>query len=147
VIEKASISPSDAVDYAFEQVCTRFDAFLSRQYYAGNKQRGLIILDKSTRETRLQGLAAEFKNTGHRYGVLRNMSDVPMFVDSRATRLIQYADLVSYALWQKFEKGDSEFFDTISDRFDREGGVVHGLMHQTGNRLSCDCPYCDTRAR
>lgn len=145
VVEKAAISPEDPIEFAFEQICARFDSFLKREYRRGNSQRGLMILDKSTRETRLQSLATEFRSDGHRYGVLRNLADVPMFVDSEATRLIQFADLVSYALWQKFERLDNEFFDVISDSFDQEGGVVHGLLHHTVNRAGCDCPYCVTR--
>lgn len=145
VVEKAAISPEDPIEFAFEQISARFDAFLKREYRQENNQRGLMILDKSTRETRLQSLATEFKKDGHRYGMLRNLADVPMFVDSEATRLIQFADLVSYALWRKFEKGDSEFFDVISHDFDKEGGVVHGLLHRTLDRQACDCPYCQTR--
>lgn len=145
VVEKSHISPEDPIEFAFEHICMRFDAFLKREYRSGNNQRGLMILDKSTRETRLQALATGFRTDGHRYGVLRNLADVPMFVDSEATRLIQFADLVSYALWQKFEKGDSEFFDVISDSFDSEGGVVHGLLHRHAGRSGCNCPYCETR--
>ncbi len=145
VVEKAAVSPEDPIEFAFEQICARFDAFLKREFRQGNNQRGLMILDRSTRETRLQTLATEFRNDGHRYGVLRNLADVPMFVDSDATRLIQFADLVSYALWRKFEKHDNEFYDVISDSFDQEGGIVHGLMHKTENRKDCDCPYCKTR--
>lgn len=109
VVEKSAVSPEDPIEFAFEQICARFDSFLKRQYRQKNNQRGLMILDKSTRETRLQSLATEFRNDGHRYGVLRNLADVPMFVDSNATRLIQFADLVSYALWQRFERNDPEF--------------------------------------
>lgn len=145
VVEKAAITPEDPIEFAFEQISARFDAFLKREYRQGNNQRGLMILDKSTRETRLQTLATEFRNDGHRYGVLRNLADVPMCVDSEATRPIQFADLVSYALWRKFEKGDSEFFDVISGDFDQEGGVDHGLLHRTSDREPCDCPYCQTR--
>lgn len=145
VVEKAAVSPEDPIEFAFEQICVRFDAFLKRQYRQGDKQRGLIILDKSTRETRLQALATEFGKSGHRYGILHSLADVPMFVDSAATRAIQYADLVSYALWQKYERGDSQFFDVIADDFDSEGGIVHGLMHKKPLGQSCDCPYCKTR--
>ncbi len=67
---------------------------------------------------------------------------MPFFVDSKATRLIQYADLVSYALWRKFEKQDDEFFDAVSDAFDREGSVVHGLHHYKNRSEFCDCPGC-----
>jgi len=144
-VDKVAISPEDPVEFAFEQLCSRFDTFLKRQFRKGNKQRGLIILDKSTRETRLQSLATEFGKSGHRYGVLHSVADVPMFVDSSATRAIQYADLVSYALWQKFEKGQSEFFNVVGDAFDADGGVVHGLLHRKVPSEFCDCPYCATR--
>lgn len=145
VVDKESVSPEDPVELAFEQLCSRFDAFLKREFRRGNKQRGLMILDKSTRETRLQSLAVEFKDVGHRWGVMHSVADVPLFVDSQATRAIQYADLVSYALWQKFERGDDEFFRVIDDAFDTEGGVVHGLLHKKDRTEYCDCPYCVSR--
>jgi hypothetical protein len=146
VVDKSALSPDDAIEYAFEQICSRFDQFLARLYRNGNNQRGLIILDKSSQETRLQSLATEFRTLGHRWGVTRNLVDVPLFVDSRATRLIQYADLVSYAIWRKFEQEDAEFFDVISDFFDREGGSIHGLHHYRNQYDNpCDCPGCVSR--
>lgn len=128
VIEKAAVSPDDPLEFAFEQLCSRFDRFLSRLYKKNNVQRGLLILDKSTMETRLQWLAREFRANGHRWGQLKNLVDVPFFVDSRATRAIQYADMVAYALWRKYERGDSEFCSVIETAFDAEGGVRHGLF-------------------
>lgn len=142
VVDKAAVSADDPVEYAFEQVCSRFDMFLQRKYKNGNPQRGLLIIDNSAKATRLQTLATEFRQVGHRWGSLRNFIDVPMFVDSRATRAIQYADLVAYALYRKFEKRDQEFFDVIADTFDREGGIVHGLWHFKRQIEDCDCPYC-----
>lgn len=145
VVEKSELAGEDPIEFAFEQVLARFDTFLKRQHYAGNTQRGLIIFDKSALETRLQGLARDFKKNGHRWGVLANLADVPMFVDSAATRAVQYADLVSYALWQKYEKGDDEFFQVVGHLFDQEGGVVHGLLHKTNAEAACSCPYCSSR--
>ena len=143
VVDKHALSPRDPIEYAFEQLCYRFDLFLTRLHHQGNTQRGLIILDKSAQETRLQSLASEFRTRGQgRRGVVRNLADVPLFVDSRATRCIQYADLVAYAMWRKFEKGDDEFFDVIANSFDSEGGVVHGLHHFKRFDDPCDCPAC-----
>ena len=145
VIDKQALSPSDPIEYAFEQLSSRFDHFLRRLHRQGNSQRGLIILDKTAKaqqEMRLQSLAAEFKTVGYTWGVTHNLADVPLFADSRSTRLIQYADLVAYALWRKYEKGDDEFFDVISGDFDREGGVVHGLHHYKNPNDPCDCPGC-----
>ena len=97
---------------------------------------------KAQQEMRLQTLASEFKDIGHTWGLTRNLADVPLFVDSSATRIIQYADLVAYAMWRKFEKGDNEFFEVIAGAFDREGGVVHGLHHFKNPTDPCDCPGC-----
>lgn len=127
VIHKAAISPGDPMEYAFEQVCNRFDRFLGRLHKQGDTQRGIIILDESAYETSLQGLAQDFRTDGHRWGQLYNLADVPLFVDSRATRMIQYADLIAHATRRYYENGDSTFFDIIAPKFDAVGGVVHGL--------------------
>ena len=128
VIEKAALPGEDVAEYAFEQIASRFDYFLQRMHQKNNTQRGLMILDKTVMETRLQTIAREFKRDGHRWGKLKNFVDVPFFVDSKATRSVQYADLVAYALWRKYEKQDDEFFRIIESAFDAEGGVRHGLF-------------------
>lgn len=142
VVERRALVAEDPVGYAFEQLCNRFDRFLTRLYHQGYNQRGLIVLDKTSDEPRLQSLATEFRTVGHRWGITHNLVDVPLFVDSRATRFIQYADLVAYAIWRKFERGDDEFFNIIAPFFDREGGVVHGLHHYRSRDERCDCPAC-----
>ncbi|QDM17449.1 DUF3800 domain-containing protein [Tardiphaga sp. vice352] len=122
-IHKAALSPNDPMEYAFEQLCNRFDRFLGRLHKAGDTQRGLIILDKSSYETSLQGLALNFRKSGHRWGQIYNLADVPMFVDSIATRLIQFADLIAHAIRRYFEKEDASLFDIIAPKFDTVGGV------------------------
>ena len=146
VVEKAAVQNENLVEYAFEQVCSRFDQFLGRQFARGQAQRGLILLDRQSGERRLQTLAHDFKTAGHRWGTTRNFADVPYFADSRASRLIQYADLVSFALWRRFEREDNEFFDVIAHCFDTNAGIVHGLHHfKSGGRI-CGCPACVSRA-
>lgn len=144
-VHKAAIAPNDPMEFAFEQLCNRFDRFLGRLYKANNTQRGLIILDKSTYETSLQGLARNFRTIGHRWGQLYNLSDVPLFVDSRATRMVQYADMVAYAMRRYYENGEATYFDIISQRFDAVGGVVHGLVHYTPMGVTCNCFVCRQR--
>jgi hypothetical protein len=75
-------------------------------------------------------------------GALQNLAEVPMFVDSRASRLVQLADLVAYAMWRKYEYQDGRFFDPIIPYFDQEGGVIHGLLHIKPKTLPCYCPAC-----
>lgn len=127
VVDKAAVSPSDPVEVAFGQITTRFDKSLGRMHKRGNTQRGLILFDKSVHEASLQKMAHEFRTIGHQWGVLRNLSEVPVFIDSKASRLIQLADLIAYAVFRKWEKSDDRFYPIIADRFDREGSVVHGL--------------------
>ncbi|MHC5829162.1 MAG: DUF3800 domain-containing protein, partial [Nostoc sp.] len=115
----------------FPPCCTsRFDRYLIRQHKNDNTQRGIIIFDKSTYETTIQSLATDFRTIGYSWGVIRNFSEVPLFLDSKASTLIQLADLLAYAIFRHFEKGDSRFFSIIQSRFDSEGGIVHGLHIQ-----------------
>ncbi|MCU4674101.1 DUF3800 domain-containing protein [Catenovulum sp. 2E275] len=128
IVKKQAISPEDPVHYTFQQLITRFDHFLTREHlHFKNTQRGLVLFDKSSKEAPIQALATEFKTNGHEWGNLRNMAEVPVFVDSTATRLIQLADLVAYALFRKYEKNDPQFSDIIEKKFDYFGGVQHGL--------------------
>lgn len=128
VVRKGAISPEDPVHFTFQQLITRFDHFLAREHFQfKNTQRGLVVFDKSSKEAPIQALATEFKVDGHKWGNLRNMAEVPVFVDSEATRLIQLADLVAYALFRKFEKNDTQFSEIIDRKFDYFGGVQHGL--------------------
>jgi hypothetical protein len=145
VINKAALSPEDPMEYGFEQLVNRFDRFLSRMHKQGNSQRGLVVLDKSTYETSIQALARDFQDSGHRWGRLKGMADVPLFVDSRATRMVQYADMVAYALRRYYVYEEDEFFKIISNKFDREGGITHGLVHFTQQNTSCLCPACQQK--
>ncbi|MFC6191281.1 DUF3800 domain-containing protein [Dyadobacter subterraneus] len=129
-MNKEKVSPRDPVELAFEQIASRFDHYLARLYNQNNTQRGIIIFDKSTYETTIQGLATNFRTIGHSWGVLRNLSEVPLFLDSKASRLIQLADLVAYSIFRKYEHGDTQFFSIIENRFDQVGGIKHGLCEK-----------------
>lgn len=129
VIKKSACAGQDPVELAFEQLTNRFDLFLKRLYTKhGDAQRGLILFDKSTTEQRIQTMAREFKYTGHSWGQTKNYAEVPVFLDSRASRLIQLADLVAFALFRFHEHGDNHYYDLIKHRFDAEGPVEHGLF-------------------
>lgn len=144
-VHKIACSPDDPMEFAFEQMCSRFDHFLTRLHRKGDTQRGLIILDKSSYETSLQGLAKDFAVDGHSWGHLHNIAEVPLFVDSTATRLIQFADLIAHAVRRYYDAGDDSLFNIIKDRFDAEGGVVHGLIHHKLPEEACGCHYCRQR--
>jgi hypothetical protein len=149
-VNKAHIAPRDPVEYAFEEICNRFNLFLrrlnNRESTTGQGQRGLVIMDETRHEEPLQALARHFRVNGTRWGALRTLAEVPLFVDSRASRAVQFADLVAYAIWRKYEFQDGRFFDLLVPYFDNEGGVIHGLVHARPRTPQCFCPPCMSRS-
>jgi len=150
IVNKAAIAPKDPVEYAFEEICNRFNLFLSRNFRSRggrsqDRQKGLVVMDESHYEQPLQALAREFRVDGTRWGSLGNMAEVPLFVDSKASRLVQLADLVAFALWRRYEHQDGRFFDPIVKCFDSDGGVLHGLVHYRQKNQDCFCPACMSR--
>jgi len=116
-----------------------------RRRQQGDQQRGMIILDKTTRETSLQKLSREFRKAGTRWGSLKNIADTPFFVDSRASRLVQIADHVAYSVFRRYNSGDAQYIDIIANRFDEADGIIHGLSHKHNSRDTCTCPGCLSR--
>jgi hypothetical protein len=146
-VDKAAVSPRDPVELAFEEICNRFNLFLQRSYNrTQDNQRGLIVMDETKHELPLQALARSFRINGGRWGHFRHLAEVPFFVDSRASRIVQLADLVAWSTWRKYEHSDGRFFDPLIQRFDADGGVIHGLLHLRGTTFqACYCPACLTR--
>ncbi|HUO07178.1 MAG TPA: DUF3800 domain-containing protein [Phycisphaerae bacterium] len=144
-VHKASYPTSDPMKIAFEELCHRFDLQLKRMYNLGDKQRGIIILDKSTHETTLQDMTRDFRTLGTQWGVVQNLADVPLFVDSKASRIVQLADHVSYALFRAYEAADFSYLNIVLNRFDEDGGRLHGLCHKQTNTSNCMCQACMSR--
>ena len=144
-IYKQSYPDKDSVELAFEDLCSRFDMYLNRQRSQGDRQRGILILDKSSQETTLQRMSRDFRNLGTQWGVIRNLAETPLFVDSRASRLVQLADHVAYAVFRRYNASDSTYFDVISPKFDFHDGVIHGLAHKQKFDPQCMCIACATR--
>ncbi|MBM4424469.1 MAG: DUF3800 domain-containing protein [Chloroflexi bacterium] len=140
------VEPEDPVQKAFEDLSGRFDLYLQRISVGDNKTRGMIILDKSTYESNIQNLAAIFRAEGNRWGnQLRNICETPLFVESRPSRNIQLADHIAYSVFRRYNANDLSYFNCIESRFDRDGGVVHGLSHLQRTAKFCTCPACITR--
>lgn len=144
-VHKESFPNEDPVLIAFEQLISRFDLQLKRMYHADDPQRGMIIFDKTSYESGLQRLTKEYRQLGTRWGMLKNLVDVPMFVDSKASRIVQLADHVAHAVFRRYESGDTLFLDRICSRFDSESGKLHGLVHWQHAWPDCMCPACLSR--
>lgn len=147
-VDKEGVSPQDPVHVAFEEICNRFNLFLQRNHdRTGHNNRGLIVMDETKHERPLQSLARNFRVNGARWGMFRYLAEVPLFVDSKATRLIQLADMIAWSTFRKYEHADGRFLDRILPNFDSDGGVIHGLFHARGSGRTerCHCPACLTR--
>lgn len=139
VVHKAS-SPRHPMEIAFEDLCSRFDKFLTRV-----NEKGLIILDESTHATTLLNMARDFRRLGTQWNAIRNIVDGPMFVTSRAFRCIQLADHVAYSVFRRYEAKDTNYLDVVIARFDSDGKVIHGLRHVQTGIPNCMCPACLSR--
>ncbi len=146
-------SPIERERWAYEVLLGKFDVMLKTlRTQRKLPNRGLVIHDRRVvAERDIQGWTAQWRSTAERIGQLRNLADVPLFGDSRATRLLQAADVVSYAVFRRYNRDavNSEYFDLVWPAFHSEGEVVHGAVHYTPdyNTGSCDCEPCDQRLK
>ena len=137
--------------FAYEVILNKFDVMLKRVRQVGNNSnRGLVIHDRRVvAERDIQEWTREWQKAAGTVGQLRNMADVPLFADSRASRLIQAADLVSYALYRHYDPGrkNRDYVENLWDKFDTANGAMHGIVHYSPSfgAGSCQCKPCQGR--
>jgi hypothetical protein len=85
---------------AFAALLNRFDRFLDDCEAAGDPHNGIAIADESHLELQIQRWAEGWRETATALGQLDHLADVPLFANSRATRLLQAADLVAWSVWR-----------------------------------------------
>ena len=136
------VSADQVLHDTFGDVCMRFNTFLVRQYNAGYKDKGLLVIDQAHEES-YRHLVADFQRSGTSHGYLGNVVDIPYFAGRRDTRMLQLADFCASAVYQHYEHNDSVHFHSVFDRFDRKlprRQPPDGLKHLT--RLQCACEAC-----
>ncbi|MCA9948604.1 MAG: DUF3800 domain-containing protein [Anaerolineales bacterium] len=144
-VHKESFPNTDPVMTAFEDLSSRFNLYL-RNVTSEYSHKGLIVLDKSSYETSLQNLSFQFKEQGDQWGSFqKSIIEVPLFVNSRASRVIQLADHIAYAVFRRYNAEDLTYFNCIEGRFDQREGKMHGLAHKQTYKYSCTCPACISR--
>lgn len=134
-------TPTLALSDAFEDICRRFNTFLVRGFGDEIKNKGLLIIDRSSySEPLYRDLVAGFRSTGTRYGYLHNIVDAPLFTESHYTRFMQLADLVAWAAFRYHESKDPTYLNQILPRFDRSGPKStppDGFKHITARACAC----------
>ena len=132
------------MEFAFEQVVSRFHHFLDRMSIAP----GILVQDRNdTAATRLTSLARRYHERGTPWATYTRIVETPLFVDSCLTSMVQLADLCAYTVRRFFENGETDFFDRIYGRFDKDAsGRLVGLRHYTGKTM-CTCKVCRDHGR
>lgn len=136
--------------FAYEVLLGKFDVMLKTLRTAkGRPNRGLVIHDRRVvAEQDIQSWTSAWRSTAERIGQLRNLADVPLFSDSRATRLLQAADIISYAVFRRYASHDAATgFSMIWPKFHSEKGITHGCVHYTPSfgQGDCECEPCQQR--
>jgi hypothetical protein len=124
------VSTAEILPYCYEVIAAKFDDFLAYSYQRRNDpQRGMFVLDRkhAQAEKDMQILHQTFKTVGHSNGRLRNFAEVPLFADSKSTRLIQLADSVAYWIFRRYSARDDWGWRMIHDRFANLGNSRTGL--------------------
>jgi Protein of unknown function (DUF3800) len=145
VIHKRSFPGKSALQVAYDQLLARFDSFISRLHLSGDSHRSLVIADDSSYEKLLQKITPQWKEGTAGVKKIHSLVEVPLFVDSKASRLIQAVDLVAWATFNYYERGHTQYFAKIHPRFDAQDGIQHGLTHLVRGYLSCECVPCKSR--
>lgn len=134
---------SKIMEFAFEQVVSRFHHFLER----GKHPVGLLVQDNNdTAARRLTRLARKYHDKGTTWNPVSRLVETPLFVDSALTSMVQLADLAAYSTRRFFENSETVLFDRIYPRFDRLAGKLVGLRHYTGKQ-QCSCKVCTEHGR
>ena len=149
VIEKNErLYGEEAVKHATEEVCRRFDILLTKRYQEhDDPQRGLIVFAESSYEKRARIWVRGFRELGTRWGAINNLCDIPYFAQARETRLLQVADTIAHGAFLLYERRNASIMQALVRRFDQRDGVLHGLVHVTSNKETCECPRCSSNRK
>jgi len=113
---------TDPISRAFEEICNRCDLFMHRLHAKGDTQHSMRVATRPVSKHCWQNIGVWVLDMGAR----SKLRGRPFFANSKATRLLQLADLVAYAVFRRYERGDTRLIDKIISRFDTEDGVIHG---------------------
>jgi len=146
VIEKSLMPHDQILRQSFEAVAHQFDQYLADMWFRRrDAQRGLVVCDKAAYEQKFQALSSLFKHEGHTLGRLRNFAEVPLFLDSKASRLIQMADLIAYWIFRYYQSKDNRGFELIEPsilrRADQRVGLVNLVSPETEAALAAIPPH------
>lgn len=134
-------------EQAFEQVISRFHHYLNALPDVRiSENYGILVHDNNqTVAKKHTELMRRFHASGTLYTQISKIIETPLFVDSGLTRMVQMADLCSYAIRRFTENAETDLFMRIFPRFDISNGKAVSVRHFAGR--SCQCTICDAHHR
>ena len=149
VLHRDSFPHYNPYERAYEEFFARCNGMLGRLASRGDRHRCVVIADHSRLESAIQSAMLGWRergaSTGAAIGPLSAYAEVPLFVDSKASRLVQLADFVAHWVYRAYEAGDDSVLARLVNGFDQEEGVLHGLVHLVRDHRACDCLACESR--
>ena len=129
-------------EQAFEQVVSRFEQYVAKlPAPATGKNYAVLAHDRNeTVATKHTNMMRDFHKKGTLWTDVNHIIETPFFVDSGLTRMVQMADVCSWALRRYCENGDEEIFKIIFPRAHRIGSKTVGVRHYTDKH--CKCAMC-----
>lgn len=142
-----AVPQADPIERMFEELLMRFDSYVRRRSSSSKRELGLVVADEAKYAKYVQPMAANWQSgAGARSGKLRHLAEVPLFVDSKLSRLVQLADFVAHVLLLAYRDGDDLLFTDLQSRFQRRAnGSLDGLVHLTPDVARCACWPCTDR--
>ncbi len=132
----------DVGEQAFEQLVSRFEQYLEN-INKGQSQKifGILVHDNNQTIARKHtDQMMNFHSSGTLWTDISHIIETPLFVDSQLTRMVQVADLCSYALRRYVENGEGDLFGRVFVRADRRHGKAVGVRHFCEH--TCTCEIC-----
>ncbi len=130
-------------EQAFEQVVSRFQQFLMRKSGAGPVVYGLIVHDNNhTVAEKHTDMMRDFQDKGTLWAKIDRIIETPLFVDSRLTRMVQIADLCSYAIRRFCENQEHELAGKVLLRSDFLPAKTTAVGVRHFGHLDCVCAIC-----
>ncbi len=107
---------------AFEQIIDKVNFFLKRKHRSNEPQKGMLIVDHSSSELleRFRLYLERVQAFGSKYQLIDHVIDTVYSIESKSSRLVQIADLASWAVFRKFEFEDPSYWEILKGVFDRD---------------------------
>lgn len=115
IIDKVKMNSPRFIDWsvlkaAWTFMVERFDMFLQ-----DNGEKGMIIIDQSTREpdSEIRNIITKIQKNGSNVHTVKHILEQPLFLDSRESIGLQIADSIAYCLVKNFNGSNFEdFYET-----------------------------------